>query len=241
VLAVFGLEPREGFDADPDAVGALAAWKSARKSKVAENFDNCRIEWLEWGGTRSHPTAKVRVDFGASVSISGQTAKITLSGGDSLVKRLATKGFSYSTKFSDAEFLAWKDFKRKELERLKNAAIQDGAEADAKRSQDMEWKKWQDQKTKIKRLLKKCIKNNAHLAFDFEPGPPKQGSPECSRFGAWLKCAYPAVSELDEGSVGSFYQSFKQRWINEGSPIPCCAHDAEREKISNIYSEPNDQ
>lgn len=96
VRAVFGLEVSEDYDAVPSAVAALAAWKAAKKiGKTANNHENCRVEWLEWSGSRKHPKCTKRTADGCRVEVKGVTATITLPDGSLLVKRLETRGFSF--------------------------------------------------------------------------------------------------------------------------------------------------
>jgi len=94
VRATFGLEPSEEWPADPLAVAALAAHKAASKS-VGEVYHNCRVEWIEWGGTLRQPKAYPQVAEGCTVAVKGQTASITLPDGGNLTKRLTTNGFSF--------------------------------------------------------------------------------------------------------------------------------------------------
>lgn len=94
VRATFGLEQHEDYEADPRAVAALAAHKSGAKS-LPEVFTNCRVEWIEWGGSLKHPKATKMAAEGCTVSVKGQTASITLPDGKTLTKRLTTNGFSF--------------------------------------------------------------------------------------------------------------------------------------------------
>lgn len=99
--AIFGLESDDSFPANPLAVAALAAHKASRKD-AGQIYDNCTVNWLEWGGTKARPRAYERVETGCRVEVKGQTATVTLPPRGSLaivdvmVKRLTTRGFSFS-------------------------------------------------------------------------------------------------------------------------------------------------
>jgi len=93
VRAIFGLEAHEDYDTDPAAVAALALHKAG--GKAVEVFTNCRVEWLEWGGSRKHPTAKEMIAEDCTVAIKGQTATVTFPDGRQIIKRLATHGFYF--------------------------------------------------------------------------------------------------------------------------------------------------
>ena len=95
VRAIFGLEVSEEFDADPRAVAALAVHKAGGSS--AETHLNCYVEWIEWSGSLKRPTATERAAEGCTVVVKGQTATITLPGGQTLTKRLATRSFFFRT------------------------------------------------------------------------------------------------------------------------------------------------
>lgn len=94
VRATFGLDAHPDFDADPRALAALAEYKRSR-SRGPELLTNCRVEWIEWGGTLRRPTAIARSAEGCTVAVKGQTATITLPDGRLLTKRLSTRGFSF--------------------------------------------------------------------------------------------------------------------------------------------------
>jgi len=94
VRATFGLEPSAGVNPDPEAVAALAKWRESRKVKP-NIYRNCRVEWIDWIGTRRHPKAIERVAEGCTVAIKGQTATITLPDGTTFRKRLGANGFSF--------------------------------------------------------------------------------------------------------------------------------------------------
>lgn len=74
----------------------VAAAKARRKaaSRVTVHED-CRVEWLEWMGTRKRPYPEERSVDGCTVSVKGNTATITLPNGAVFTKRLTTTGFSF--------------------------------------------------------------------------------------------------------------------------------------------------
>lgn len=94
VRAIFGLEAHEDYKADPRAVAALAAHKAGAK-KAAEVMTNCRVEWIEWSGSLRRPKAKQMAADCCTVTVKGQTARITLPDGRTMTKRLATNGFFF--------------------------------------------------------------------------------------------------------------------------------------------------
>jgi len=63
----------------------------AIKPKQELVIDNCAVEWLEWSGTRNHPTASKRTLDNVTVIIKGQTATIMTE--TPFKKRLKTNGF----------------------------------------------------------------------------------------------------------------------------------------------------
>jgi len=100
VLRTFGLIPfSSGEEEDPfnpEAAEALALLKPSRSGKK-ETFTGCRVEWLEWGGTRSHPQCFEKIAENCLVEVKGVTATITLPNGRQFKKRVKTKGFSFKT------------------------------------------------------------------------------------------------------------------------------------------------
>lgn len=76
----------------------VAAAKERRRAESSVTVHrNCHVEWLEWGGTRSYPSAEEMHAEGATVVVKGQTATITLKGGHTFTKRLSTNGFCFET------------------------------------------------------------------------------------------------------------------------------------------------
>ena len=100
VLRTFGLIPfsecgeEEDDPFNPAAAEALALLKSSRSGKK-EIFTGCRVEWLEWVGTRVHPQCIEKMSENCVVEIKGVTATITLPNGRQFKKRVKTKGFSF--------------------------------------------------------------------------------------------------------------------------------------------------
>jgi len=103
VLRTFGLIPfsssscgeEEDDPFNPEAAEALALLKPSRSKK--ETFTGCRVEWLEWVGTRVHPQCIEKIAENCTVEIKGVTATITLPSGKIFKKRVKTKGFSFKT------------------------------------------------------------------------------------------------------------------------------------------------
>lgn len=98
------------------AVAALAKWKAAKKD-APRLYEDCRVEWLEWSGPRSHPRADERVEFGCTVRLKGKTATITPPNGRQFVKRLGTRGFSFDSVELIRERLAGYGFSAEQIAR----------------------------------------------------------------------------------------------------------------------------
>lgn len=95
VLATFGLITREDYESNPEAIAALKKYKEDKKKKEVKTYENCTIEWLEWGGTRKHPTATECRAEGATVTHDGgQFVKIKLVDGREFKKKIYSNGFS---------------------------------------------------------------------------------------------------------------------------------------------------
>lgn len=92
VRCVFGLAVSDLYDAKPEAVAALAAYKASG----IERYENCRVEWIEWTGTLRRPTANHRAAEACTVEVKKQTAIVTFADGRTMTKRVATKGFYYT-------------------------------------------------------------------------------------------------------------------------------------------------
>jgi hypothetical protein len=103
VRVIFGLEAPGNSDYEPNelAIAALAAYKaSAKKAKAVTVWENCKVEWLEWSGSRSHPRATEMVRDGCRVELKDGTTtyKITYSHNGTeyfLTKRKGTNGFAF--------------------------------------------------------------------------------------------------------------------------------------------------
>lgn len=91
VRATFGLEISANYDSDPAAIAELDEYNNRQKIMT-----DCRVEWLEWAGTRKRPTCTKRQADGCTVEIRKNTATVTLPDGQTFKKRLQTKGFEFS-------------------------------------------------------------------------------------------------------------------------------------------------
>ena len=95
VRVIFGLdEPTEDDEEEeilpnPEAIKALADYNDASERVI----ENATVNWLEWGGTRTHPRATEYTAEGCTVLIKGNTAKVTFADGGTMTKRLTTTGF----------------------------------------------------------------------------------------------------------------------------------------------------
>ncbi len=112
----FGLDPQNGdvpSDHVDDAktwaeVGNKAAMAALVNHKASEKVDSsvthkdCFVQWLEWSGSRNHPSCEECKIEGATVVVKGKTATIN----GYLTKRLDTNGFGFIpeyTKFQKEE------------------------------------------------------------------------------------------------------------------------------------------
>lgn len=100
VLATFGLIKSDEWDANPVAVEAFTKYKEQSKNKTTTTFENCEVEWLEWGGRRRHPIAYKYNEEGAVVKhISGGSfVNIIFKNGKTLKKRIDSNGFTVQQK-----------------------------------------------------------------------------------------------------------------------------------------------
>ncbi len=73
---------------------AVEAAKAALKSG-ATIYHNCHVEWLEWSGSLRNAKCTEKKANGATVSVKGVTATVTLATGETFQKRLSTNGFSF--------------------------------------------------------------------------------------------------------------------------------------------------
>lgn len=93
VRAVFGIEPSEDYDADPQAVAALAEAKAAPKSRMVMAR---KIEWLEWPGNvgrygRKAPPIEHAAE-NIEVTLRGQMVEFTADG-QTWRKKIGANGF----------------------------------------------------------------------------------------------------------------------------------------------------
>jgi hypothetical protein len=101
VRATFGLEPSEEYETNPEAVAALEEYKRGLAS--TKTYENCRVRWLEWGGTRRHPVATPRLVEGCRVTVKGVTATVETPEGKTFIKRLKTRGFWFKPSANENE------------------------------------------------------------------------------------------------------------------------------------------
>ena len=99
VLATFGKIQHPDFKSNPKAIAAIKEYyRDARKEKGIKVHKNCHVEWLEWGGTRNHPTCKTMTAENCIVTVKRQSAEVQTQDGKIFVKRLYTKGFTFAGK-----------------------------------------------------------------------------------------------------------------------------------------------
>jgi|TARA_Y100000310_G_scaffold88102_1_gene85022 hypothetical protein len=79
--------------AEPGVQEELAQWKAKRKAEPV-TYSNVTVEWLQWGGTRSHPKATVCKESGCTVlDKHGKMVTVTLPDGSTMRKGKQTNGF----------------------------------------------------------------------------------------------------------------------------------------------------
>ena len=91
----FDLETCREYFASEVGQAALVAWTAAQKSSPTNVYDDQTVIWLEWGGTRKHPSADKCEAEGCTVAVRGNTATVTRPNGQTFQKRLTTRGFSF--------------------------------------------------------------------------------------------------------------------------------------------------
>lgn len=73
----------------------FAEWRAAQKPRQASTRTGCRVEWLEWVGTRNHPRAIKRNADGCTVTDKGGAfLEILLPNGRTLKKKKDCKGLN---------------------------------------------------------------------------------------------------------------------------------------------------
>jgi len=89
----YDLEEAREFFLTEEGKEAIAEFR--RESREVETFTDCRVEWLEWYGSRNHPKCEECVATKATVTVKRQTATIKLKDGTKFQKRLSTNGFRF--------------------------------------------------------------------------------------------------------------------------------------------------
>lgn len=80
-----------------EGVEKLEEWKKGQKKKTVTTRAGCRVEWLEWSGTRNHPRATKRVAERCVVTDDGGLFyKITLPDGKAMRKKKDCRGLEIS-------------------------------------------------------------------------------------------------------------------------------------------------
>ena len=75
-------------------LAGFVAKKAAQKKSPGKEYKACRVEWLEWSGTRKHPRATECSDDGATVlDKGGKMVDVTLASGKTFRKCKTTTGF----------------------------------------------------------------------------------------------------------------------------------------------------
>lgn len=85
----------EGIDEDEGSFAEVfAAWKARMSAVRTQEYRNVTVKWLEWSGTRSHPTATAETAMGCDVvDEGGKFVKVRLPSGATMRKGKATRGF----------------------------------------------------------------------------------------------------------------------------------------------------
>lgn len=137
VEIIFGRTPPDddaGYQPNPAAIQALKDYRQCVRKAEAQVHANCKVEWLEWSGSRTHPVSKRRVAYDCTVSVKGVTATITFADGKTMVKRLATRGFHFwPDKNADSERAEVERQRQKQLQKQ----VKKAARAQTRREQEM--------------------------------------------------------------------------------------------------------
>lgn len=86
-----------GYDEDATAEGlqlldSLRKWEPPKKN--TKTWRNCTVSWLEWGGTRKHPTVTEETADGCTVDWKGgKFCVVTFADGATMRKGTNTRGF----------------------------------------------------------------------------------------------------------------------------------------------------
>ena len=82
------------LDEAQENIDALRAWKAP--VQIIEKFENCTVEYLEWGGTRRRPRAtEIKIE-GCRIEKRGDWCHITTPAGRKFKKNINTRGFSFT-------------------------------------------------------------------------------------------------------------------------------------------------
>jgi hypothetical protein len=95
VVKYYDLEECAEWLDSEDGRADFAEWRAAQKPRQTSTRTDCRVEWLEWVGTRNHPRAIKRIAEGCTViDDGGAFYKIILPDGSTLKKKKDCKGLN---------------------------------------------------------------------------------------------------------------------------------------------------
>lgn len=162
----YSLDDVEEFFASEVGKSLLFEYKSRKKTE--EVHLNCKVEWLEWSGSRRSPKCEQMQAEGATVVVRGKTAYITLANGEKFQKRLSTNGF----KFDSEEQVRARDkdvaFFRKKMQSQKIAYKKEFLEyAKGKKVFIMDWFAYKNGERSFKRARKTDVAK--HIADSYSP------------------------------------------------------------------------
>lgn len=93
----YDLEVIQEWLESEEGMARLEEWKKGQKKKTTTTRVGCRVEWLEWSGTRNHPRATERVADGCAVTDEGGLFyKIKLPDGKTMRKKKDCRGLKIS-------------------------------------------------------------------------------------------------------------------------------------------------
>ncbi|WP_018600999.1 hypothetical protein [Mycobacterium sp. 155] len=176
---------------------ARRAAKARRESEKAGTVHrNCTVEWLEWFGKRIAPDEH-RAE-GATVTVRGETATITLTDGTTFTKRVSTDGF----RFESATDRRQREMQEKQARRRREAQERDTRRAAREFYADID-----------RRLRAVAAGKRIEFLANSNTGEWKRVNR--SQVAAWLREGYGdiaarAVSDLESGRTEVFLFNYRR-------------------------------
>jgi len=94
----YSLEEIEELNHTKKQLASLRAWR-APKTRANKTWKGCRVDWLEWGGSRRNPKATERSAEHCTVEWNGGAfCVVTFSDGSTMRKKTSCRGFTVRDK-----------------------------------------------------------------------------------------------------------------------------------------------